>query len=178
MMKKLLTIALVLIGFCAQAQERKTVFEKFSNNKAFSVGASGYLASGNVFNAGYGGSLKYEWPIAQDLSLTGTVAYARMTYKDVYKEEVQPSNPATFIPITVGARYFLGDKFYFEGDIGGGFISNFRKSSMLDVQLHAGYTFKLSKSGSLDAAIGYLNWGNTDHLKFTTIKLAYRVEWL
>nr|WP_294948856.1 outer membrane beta-barrel protein [uncultured Mucilaginibacter sp.] len=178
MMKKLLTIALVLIGFCVQAQERKTVFEKFSNNKAFSIGAQGYLPSGNPFNAGYGASIKYELPIAQDLSLTSTLAYARMSYKDVYKEEIQPTNAASFIPLTVGARYFLGDKFYFEGDIGGGYVSNFRKSSILAVQLHAGYTFKVSKTSSFDASIGYLNWGNSDHLKFTTLKLAYRVEWL
>jgi hypothetical protein len=136
------------------------------------------LPSGNVFKSGDGVALKYEWPIAQDLSLTTTLTYARTHYKKYYHEERQPNGHAEFIPLTVGARYFLGEKFYFEGDVGGGYANNFHKSSILAVQLYAGYTFKLGKSSSLDAAIGYINWGNTDNLKFTTFKLAYRVEWL
>lgn len=177
-MKKLLTVALMLIGFYAQAQERTTVFEKFTNQRAIGIGATGYLPSGNVFKYGYGASVKSEWPIAQDLSVTGTVGIARLDYKHIFKEELQPTKAATFVPITVGAKYFLADDFYFEGNVGGGISSDYtRKDGFFAIELSAGYQWKLSKSGSLDTSVSYLNWGNNDHLKLVALKVAYRVQW-
>ncbi|TFF34940.1 hypothetical protein [Mucilaginibacter psychrotolerans] len=178
MMKKLLTVALVLIGFYAQAQERTTVFERFTNQHAIGIGVTGYLPSGNVFKTGYGASVKSEWPIAQDLSITGTVGIAQFNYKRIFNEELQPTKAATFVPITVGAKYFLGEELYFEGNFGGGFASGYpRKDGFFTVELSAGYQWKLSKTGSLDTSVGYLNWGNNDNLKVVAFKVAYRVQW-
>ncbi|OOQ60980.1 hypothetical protein [Mucilaginibacter pedocola] len=177
MMKKLLAIALVLIGFCAKAQERKTVFEKFSNNRAIGIGISGYLPHGNFFKNGYGASVKSEWPIAQDLSLIGTLSVARFNYKSEFKGEALPTKPATFIPLTAGARYFLGDKIYFEGLVGGGYVADFHKSAFLSIEASAGYIMRLNKTNSFDFSVGYNNWGSGENLKATVLKVAYRAEW-
>lgn len=177
-MKKLLTIAFVLIGFCAYSQERTTVFEKFDNSKAIGIGVTGIVTSGNYFNYGYGGSIKTEWPVAQGLSVTGTIGYVRLSYKDFYQEVKQPTTPSTFLPIKAGVRFFLASNLYFEGEMGGVYARDYRRDGLFIIELSAGYLMQVSKKGSFDVSLAYQNWSNKDNIKLIALKVAYRAEWL
>lgn len=178
MMKKLLIVAFVLVGFCAYSQERTTVFEKFDNSKAIGIGVTGIATSGNYFNNGYGVSLKSEWPVAQGLSVTGTIGYVRLSYKDFFKDEKQPTTPSTFFPIKAGVRFFLASNLYFEGETGGVYARDYKKDGLFIIELSAGYLMKVSKKGSFDVSLAYQNWSRADNLKLVVLKLAYRAEWL
>ncbi|TDQ08831.1 hypothetical protein [Pedobacter metabolipauper] len=65
---------------------------------------------------GYGGSLNIQVPILTKLSLTSTVSYYSF-YTLENKKKVNTFDPS-FVPVKVGARYYVSDAVYLHGDAG------------------------------------------------------------
>src|SRR5436190_330391 len=102
---------------------------KASDNGRFSIGAELGLPMGTFgdgSNIGFGGSLRYEMPMGDNLALMGTVGYLMFGGKDVTTGvpgflEYTTSSKMSLIPIQVGAKYYFTeqqDGFYALAQIG------------------------------------------------------------
>ena len=123
MKKTFLSIALVigLIGVTTIAN---------AQNGRFSVGAELGLPLGGLGDAqsmGFGGSVRYEHPIGDNIGLTGTAGYLIFSGKD-QTFDFGPLGSFTFegpdlamIPIQAGLKYYFSDNqdgFYGQAEVG------------------------------------------------------------
>src|SRR5688572_6452017 len=70
---------------------------------------------GDFANYGTGGSLFYQHPVSKSLNITGNIGYVRFSGKETigtlkYRQ--------SFIPIKVGARYFITGNIYGTAEVG------------------------------------------------------------
>jgi hypothetical protein len=102
--------ALLLAGFTNTA--------KASDNGRFSVGAELGLPMGtfgDASNVGFGGSLRYEMPMGDNLALMGTAGYLTFGGKEVTTgfagiASVTSKSTSGLIPIQVGAKYYFQEQ--------------------------------------------------------------------
>jgi len=80
----------------------------FAQNGRFSIGANVAMPMGDFGDAagvGFGGSLRYEMPVGDNLGLTGTVGYLTFGGKDFFD-----GINFNLIPIMVGAKYYFTEQ--------------------------------------------------------------------
>lgn len=100
MKKSLLSIALVL-GLVS------TTLVTNAQNGRFSVGAELALPMGDFGDAastGFGGSVRYEYPVNDNIGLTGTVGYLIFSGKTVAGVD---GPDWSMIPVQVGGKYYF-----------------------------------------------------------------------
>lgn len=164
----------VLIGaiLSVRAQTNYSTHPRLSAGLIY--GATVGPASDNYTYAS-GFLLKYESPIkSSPVSLTLTTGYSFFIPQTRYFSYINPGNgsgthvnysAAAFIPLEIGARVYVANKLYFEGNIGASLNVNSphkyytNKTVALLVSPNLGYSFRFGSSGKtgLDLSIGYEN---------------------
>jgi outer membrane protein W len=91
-----------------------TNISKAADNGRFSVGAELGLPMGDfgdAANLGFGGTLRYEMPIGDNLGLTGTAGYIMFSGKDqdILGVTIKGAD-WSMIPIQVGAKYYFQEQ--------------------------------------------------------------------
>ncbi|MFI5159725.1 MAG: hypothetical protein ACHQHN_00540 [Sphingobacteriales bacterium] len=147
-MKKLLLLLLVFSGSVL------TTFAQSSSGKArFSAGFELGLPAGtssNIYNIGWGGSLKYEIPVARQTMFTitgGVTSFAAKLNNFSYTD--------SFVPLKAGLKYYLSQGFYAEGQLGVAFyVGSDGVFSYFAYSPGIGYTF----NGHFDLGARYEGW--------------------
>lgn len=100
---------LIMIG-CLVAS---TQLQAQSYNKGFrlGIGLNGGFPTDSAYEGSLGGDLRLQYDFSAKTSMTLTSGYTHM-----YREDTD----AAFIPVKLGAKYFLGNNFYMQGEVGMG----------------------------------------------------------
>jgi len=172
-MKKILLALVILAG---------TVFTTFAQTKTdggkFSIGIEGGLPVGSqrpYLNQIIGGSIKYEYPVAQNLFITGSAGYSRL-----YRKNISYFSPnliyhvdggsAGIVPVKVGAKYYFDGHFFGEGQLGAAFITRTGGNTLFVYSPGVGYTF----NGGFEAGVRYEAWSKDSTIGQVALRLAYR----
>ncbi len=149
-MKKALLIIVIIIGFGNLSSKAKG-----GGNGRFSVGPEIGLPLGNFGDAqgiGFGGTLRYEMPVGNNLGITGTAGYLTFTGKNITVFGVTTKGESTYlIPVQAGLKYyFMGQQEGFYGHV------------MLGVHMYKTVeatfnptTYAISTKNSVKAALSY-----------------------
>jgi len=164
-MKKVL-LALFILG--------ATAFSSFAQSKdggKFSIGFEAGLPVGNVNNAFgsvFGGSLKYELPIAESTFFTLSAGYNSFQPKGLYKDFGGSAFGA--IPLKAGIKYYLEQGFFAEGQVGAAFYTGDADGTAFVYSPGIGYTF----AGGFEAGVRYEGWSKNGTIGQVGLRLAYR----
>jgi hypothetical protein len=148
----------------------------------FSIGLEGGLPVGDAHNYSdyiIGGSLKYEYPVADNLFITGSAGYSSLHVKsfDISSNDPEFSyqfhfdgGSAGVIPVKVGAKYYFDGHFFGEAQVGAAFGTNSGSSTLFVYSPGIGYTF----AGGFEAGVRYEAWSNNGTIGQAALRLAYR----
>lgn len=168
-MKKLfLLTAIVGIFAFTNASAQK---DAAMNGPKLGIGAEFALPIGNFGDAtkiGFGGSLLYQHPVAPNLNLTANAGYLSFKNKDIV-------GGGTFgvIPVKVGARYFVAENFYVNGELGAAFGTEKGSSTMFAYSPGVGVEFPVADKSSIDLGARYEGWSKNGSLSFIGIRAAF-----
>ncbi|WGQ11939.1 acyloxyacyl hydrolase [Pedobacter gandavensis] len=170
-MKKLfLLTAIAGIFAFSNAQAQK---DPAMNGPKLGIGAEFAFPVGNFGdfqNFGYGGSLNYQHPIAPNLNLTGSAGYINFESKEILGTKFNSG----FIPVKAGARYFLAENFYINGELGASFATGSNNSGTAFVYSPGiGVEFPVSDKSSVDLGGRYEGWSNNGTASFFGIRAAF-----
>ena len=138
----------------------------------------------NLYSVGFGGSGKIEIPATRQLFITATAGYSSFYLKDALKNTLRTFGaslkPAGFVPLKVGAKYYLIPLVYVEGELG----------AAIGVQQSATGTNILSGHGTafayapgvgvvvpiigIDAGVRYEGWSQNGHFDQVALRVAFR----
>ena len=147
----------------------------------FSFGVEAGLPVGdytNLYKAGFGGSLKYEIPAAQNFNVTLSAGYIIYTIKDEVQQELQQfgSSQSTsgFIPIKIGAKFGRAVGPFFEGQIGAAIGTASGAGTAFAFSPGVGYIF----DGGFEAGFRYEGWSKSGSTTFgqLALRLAFRFK--
>ncbi|WP_316743503.1 outer membrane beta-barrel protein [Pedobacter antarcticus] len=181
-MKKIFLLT-ALAGMFAWSTASAQVRDPAMSGAKLSIGADFALPTGNTSNAyklGFGGSLQYQQPIADQLNFTASAGYLNFTGKDAAGGLLKFRDYAA-IPVKVGLRYFLAENFYAGGELGAAFGTSDGARTSFVYTPGIGVEFPVSDKGSIDLGARYEGWSSGDykigdqvHVKnFVGIRLAY-----
>ncbi|MBE7178136.1 MAG: hypothetical protein INR69_17165 [Mucilaginibacter polytrichastri] len=169
--------SLALILFCflprilTQAQEKKIYL---------SVGAEAGVMTGvfsEIFPASAAASVRLEIPMSEKWQLTAATGYTHIFSKDIgaFDGNFTPNfelNAAKFIPLKVGARYFILPKFYGSAELGSAFRLDTSPRVFFAYSPGLGYLF----SEHFDLGLRFESWTNSPHVDINQFALrgAYR----
>ena len=167
-MKRLLPLLFTVIMVNAYAQTTPT--------KAFSAGLELGIPTTSVYTVGFGGSGKAEVPLFNALSLSVTAGYTSFYYKSAPIGSAGSPDPAGFVPLKAGAKFFFGPGVYAEGELGTVLQTNYGKDSMFAYSIGPGLIFPTGNHTGIEVSFRYENWGG-GLLRQTAIRAAYRLGW-
>ncbi|MCX2451334.1 outer membrane beta-barrel protein [Pedobacter sp. PLR] len=127
------------------------------NGPKLGIGAEFAFPMGNYgdfYKMGYGGSLTYQHPVAPNLNLTANAGY--LSFKT--KEILGFSGTSGYIPVKVGARYFLAENFYLNGEVGAAFATEDGDKTRFAYSPGAGVEFPVADKASIDLGVRYEAW--------------------
>jgi hypothetical protein len=177
-MKKIL-LALIIIAGTACTTFAQT---QPGGGGKFSIGLEGGLPVGDFHNySNYiiGGSLKYEYPVADNLFITGSAGYSSVHFKSF---DVSYSDPdfsfqyhsdggsSGIIPVKVGAKYYFDGHFFGEAQVGAAFGTSSGSSTAFAYSPGVGYSF----DGGFEAGVRYEAWSKNGTIGQLGLRLAYR----
>ena len=177
-MKKILLALAIIAG---------TAFTTFAQTQPggggkFSIGLDAGLPIGTAhkyLDYIIGGSLKYEYPVADNLFITGSAGYSRVhaksfdisfNYPDFSSQYHIEGGSVGVIPVKVGAKYYFDGHFFGEGQIGAAFTTGNGTGTAFVYSPGVGYTF----AGGFEAGIRYEAWSNNGTTGQLGLRLAYR----
>lgn len=186
-MKKTFTLFLLLAGFtfAASAQQNDRFKINVGLEGGLPINSTSYTASAGLF-------LKAELPVSKNLALTANVTYSKFFFSDTLKTlhefNGDRETSATFIPVLVGARYYLPSGFYGEAQIGASFGSKSSEGTGGDLYPDTGtafaftpgvgYALKLKNGEAVDFGVRYEAWHKTiATLDFVSLRVAYKFNW-
>jgi len=126
---------------------------------------------GDFANYGLGASILYQHPVSTSLNITGNVGYIRFNGQQTigalkYRQ--------SFIPIKVGARYFLTQNLYGTAEVGSSIATANGSGASFIYTPGLGVEIPVSTTGSLDIGARYEGWvKNTGTLSFIGIRAGY-----
>lgn len=126
---------------------------------------------GDFANYGTGGSILYQHPVSKSLNITGNVGYIRFNGKETigtlkYRQ--------SFIPIKVGARYFIIENIYGTAEVGSSIATANGSGVSFIYTPGLGVEIPVSRTGSLDIGARYEGWTkNTGTLSFIGLRAGY-----
>ncbi|RFZ82080.1 hypothetical protein DYU05_15735 [Mucilaginibacter terrenus] len=163
-------LPLILIFFSV------TAFGQKVTSNAFGIGLDLGFPTNSIYNIGFGGSGKAEVPISQSISLTVTAGYTSFYYKSALIGSTRSQDPSGYIPLKAGAKYYLSEGFYLEGEAGTAIETNYNKDKLFAFSVGPGFLFSTGKHTGFDVGLKYENWGS-GRLKQTALRVAYRLAW-
>lgn len=173
-MKKLLLSLALITGFmfAANAQTERAL-------RKLSLGADFGIPIGDSSKDQIlvGGSLLYEQPISQSLSLTGSVGYLSKQLTGDTRTEFKALGWPTRIsniPIKAGMKYYFGRYFYAAAELGAAITTSSGGGEGFIYAAGVGASLPLSKKSSLDIGLRFENWSyraGTD--RFVALRAAY-----
>lgn len=176
-MKKIL-LALFILGGTAFSSFAQTT----KDGGKFSIGLEAGLPVGDAHNySNYviGGSLKYEYPVANNLFITASAGYSSLHIKSFDYSYNDPGfsfqlhsdgGSAGIIPVKVGAKYYFDGHFFGEGQLGAAFVTGEGSGTAFVYSPGVGYTF----TGGFEAGVRYEAWSNNGTIGQAALRLAYR----
>ncbi|MDR6940499.1 outer membrane beta-barrel protein [Mucilaginibacter pocheonensis] len=172
-MKKIL-LALAILGGTAFTSFAQT---KSEDSGKFSIGVEAGLPLGDAKNnssAIFGGSLKYELPIAPSTWFTISAGYNYFPYKSEIKDDLKAlgidKSGEGFIPVKAGIKYYIENGFFAEGQLGAAFGTSSGSGTAFAYSPGIGYTF----DGGFEAGVRYEGWSKNGTISQVGLRLAYR----
>lgn len=168
-MKKKLLLLAMLIGaaFTTYAQNDDS---SPKIGVGFSIGAA-VGSNAAYYPVASGVHVKFEYPVnSSPLSITLSAGYTFYVSSDGYNynsdgygDSYSSGSLLSFVPVTVGAKYYVANKLYLEGDVGASFNLNSSDengkpiSSVSPIAApYVGYTIPFgSTRASVDLSLGY-----------------------
>ncbi|WEA00963.1 hypothetical protein [Mucilaginibacter sp. SJ] len=163
------TAVAIFIGTNVKAQTTP------ANALRFGIGLEAGIPTGNAHdfsNFELGGTARLQYGISNDLALTLTSGYYNFFAKSDFKD--LGGRSLGVIPAKAGIKAFVGDGFYFAGEVGAGFevhtpIEGGNKSTKLILSPGLGYATK-----SWDIGVRYENFsGQSNNYGLVGLRLAY-----
>lgn len=166
-MKKLLLLTAVAGLFAFSSVNAQTRTPKMSLGAEFAFPMGDF---GDFMNFGYGGSLQYQHPVAESLSVTGSAGYINFQSKEVLGVKVNSGA----IPVKAGARYYFGENFFAAGEIGAAIGTEKGDKTGFIYAPGVGVDFPVSDSGSVELGARYEGWSYSGGSNgFIGLRLAY-----
>ena len=128
---------------------------------------------GDVYDFGYGGSLQFQTPIANKLNFIATGGYLNFQGKENALGGTFTAPDRGFIPLKVGARYFLAENFYAGGELGAAIGTGSGSSTAFVYTPHIGIEFPVADKSTIDLGARYEAWSNNGTSRFVGLRLAY-----
>lgn len=126
---------------------------------------------GDGYKLGYGGSLLYQHPVAPKLNITGTAGYLNFQSKEI--PGFGKIN-AGFIPVKAGARYFLAENIFINGEVGAVFSTGDNNSgTAFAYSPGIGVEFPVADKSAIELAARYEGWSNDGTISFVGLRLAW-----
>lgn len=146
------------------------------NQLRFGVGVEGLLPTGglhDISNVGLGGTARLQYGVNNSVAVTLTSGYYNYFGKKIIDGSDAKYPSFGLVPVKAGAKAFLGDGFYFAGEVGAGFETkdDYRnvdgsKSTKLILSPGLGYASK-----SWDVGVRYENFSGGDSGNYGTVGL-------
>jgi hypothetical protein len=169
-MKKLLLVLAVLGGTAVSC------FAQSSGGTAkFSIGVDAAIPTGtssDIYNAGFGGSIKYEAPAATNLYVTVSAGYEAFMVKSEFTSLGIKSSYG-FVPLKAGLKYYFmedGTGFFGEAQIGAAISTESGGGTAFAYAPGLGYTV----DGGFEAGVRYEGWSKDGTFGQFALRLAYR----
>ncbi|MBB6269636.1 hypothetical protein HDF26_000063 [Pedobacter cryoconitis] len=141
----------------------------------------GSLSDGYKF--GFGGSLLFQTPIAPKLNFTASAGYLNFVGKNDVQYisfnsngiDIQTGkNPnAGAVPVKVGVRYFIADKFYAGGEVGAAFLTGDGAATAFAYSPNIGFELPLANKNAIDLGVKYEGWSKDSSIGFFGLRVAY-----
>jgi hypothetical protein len=131
-------------------------FAQSTKTGDFNIGVYGAQPLNNMnslLNTGIGGSVKYEYYLQRGLNLTLESGFESFGIKTKLQNAFVPST-VNYVPIKLGAKYFLVKGFYAEGQAGAVIYCQHGGGDALDASGGIGYAFKKG----FEIGIRYEQW--------------------
>ncbi|SHF20253.1 outer membrane beta-barrel protein [Pedobacter caeni] len=144
------------------------------NGPKLGIGAEFALPIGDFadgWKLGFGGSLLYQHPVAPNLNLTANAGYISFKSKEI--PFIGGTVNMGYVPVKVGARYFLAENFYINGELGAAFGTKKGSSTMFAYSPGVGVEFPVADKSSIDLGARYEGWSNDGSLSFIGIRAAF-----
>lgn len=171
-MKKLLLLTAVAGLFAFSSVNAQTKAPKLSVGAEFAFPMGDF---GDGYNLGYGGSLQYQHPVAENLLVTGSAGYTTFTGKEVTVLGATYKAPSWgAIPVKAGARYYFGENFFAAGELGAAIPTKDGGKTAFVYAPGIGVDFPVSDKGSVELGGRYEAWSaNSTTNGFIGLRLAY-----
>lgn len=179
-MKKLFLTAAAAVALFSGAFAQ-TKLSTTSSGAKLSVGLDFGVPVGdwsNAYSIGFGGNGKAEIPVASGVNFTLTAGYTSFYAKDANKNVRKALGIDTydgFIPVKAGGKFFFGENFYGEAELGARFGTNNSTGTAFIYAPGLGFSFPVSDKNDIDFGARYEGWsqdgGNVGLVGF---RLAYK----
>lgn len=124
---------------------------------------------GDVMDLGYGGSLLYQHPVAANLNLTGSAGYLSFKAKDEFG-----GGSFGYVPVKVGARYFVAENFFIGGELGASFSTESGGKTAFAYSPGIGIEFPVADKSAIELGARYEGWSaNSTTNSFIGLRLAW-----
>ncbi len=176
--KFIAAVAAVLIVTLSTQSQAQTVYKKTSRDSKnvlrMGLGLEGAYPTKNFSNFMLGGTVRLQYDLASNLSLTLTPGYYhffdRSGYGQVTDKGTYFNSGLDMIPVKLGVKSFIAPNFYLSAEAGAGFELNHAQQTKLILSPGIGYA---SNSG-LDLGLRYENFsGNNSNYGIIGLRVAY-----
>ena len=166
-MKKLILIALIFC--CIQVHAQSDNIYTYTT-KAISIGPELSVPFTNSnYKIGFGGSVKGEWPISEEVAFIGSGGVTKLYYKDAIIKDATD----LFVPVKAGARYFFAPEFYTNLELGVSFGPSHYNTFAYGFGL--GYLYRIKKHQGIDFGVQGERWGK-NLLRQFAFRVGYRFD--
>jgi hypothetical protein len=150
-MKKLFLLTAVAGLFAFSSVNAQTKSPKLSLGAEFAFPIGDF---GDFYNFGYGGSLQYQHPVAENLLVTGSAGYTNFQSKEILGVKVNSGA----IPVKAGARYYFGENFFAAGELGAAIGTEKGDKTGFVYSPGVGVEFPVSDKGGIEIGARYEGW--------------------
>jgi hypothetical protein len=161
----IIIILFSLIIFPAMAQFK--VPASYGNSIAIGVDVGSALGPVTQYYKASGGLVaKGEFHLTQAFNLTASAGFqsflANSTYAYRLRDNHLPNPPFNLIPLKVGARYYLDDEWYAEGESGAVLYTIDYKHPAITTGIGTGFSFQMDGNRAFDIGIRIENLSRKD----------------
>ena len=182
-MKRLL-LSLAVSGVFAFSTVSAQTKSSGLHGQQLSFGVDAVAPLGNLSDShkfGFGGSVQFQTPIVENLNFTASVGYLSFVGKYYNQPGYYPGtynkvreNSLNAVPVKIGARYFITDKFYAGGEIGVAFLSSDGDSATaFAYSPNIGFQVPLANKKAIDLGVRFEGWSNNGSASFMGLRAAY-----
>ena len=165
-MKQSLLIFFFVTFACAASAQFSTPAKT-----AFSIGAELTIPNYGIYSVGTGASAKFEFPVAQQVSLSVTGNFTSVFFRNSVLNKYGDSGADLFVPLKAGVKYYPIGSVYIEGEGGVALELNHAQRHLGAFSIGPGFIIPEGKGG-FDIGFRYEAWEG--QLKQTVIRFAYR----